>query len=62
VHAFQVEINSSLLTTTSRDEVIARVSRGGIPDKAEANIAQIQRCLGEILAALPSLLTAIHVR
>ena len=62
MHALHFEINSSLLTTTSRDGVIALVSRGGIPDKAEANIARIQRCLGEVLAALPSLLAAIHAR
>jgi N-formylglutamate amidohydrolase len=57
VHAVQLEINASLLMTTSRDEFIARVTRGEIPEKAEANIARIRRCLGEMLAALPSALT-----
>ena len=35
VHALQLEVNASLLMTTSRDEYIAHVSRGGIPEKAE---------------------------
>ena len=35
VHALQLEINASLLMTTSRDEFIAHVSRGGIPAKAD---------------------------
>jgi N-formylglutamate amidohydrolase len=56
VHALQVEINASLLTTTSREELIAHVSRGGVPAKAEANIARVRRCLGEVLAALPAVL------
>src|SRR4029450_8054833 len=56
VHALQIEINSALLITTSRDELIAHISRGGIPEKAEANIARLRRCLGEALAALPAVL------
>jgi N-formylglutamate amidohydrolase len=56
IHAIQVEINASLLMTCSRDEFIAQVSRGGIPDKAEANIARLRDCLGEMLAALPPVL------
>jgi len=60
VHAIQLEINASLLMTTSREELIARVSRGGIPEKDEENIARVRRCLGEVLAALPALLAAVH--
>jgi N-formylglutamate deformylase len=54
VHAIQLEINASLLMTTTGDEFIARVRRGEIPDKAEANIARIRACLRDVLAALPS--------
>jgi N-formylglutamate amidohydrolase len=60
VHAIQLEINASLLMTTPRDEFIARVSRGEIPDKAEENIARIRQCLREVLAALPSVLATVH--
>ena len=60
VHALQLEINASLLMTTTRDEFIAQVSRGEIPEKAEANIARIRRCLCEVLAALPSVLATVH--
>ena len=49
VHALQLEINASLLMTTSRDEFIAHVSRGGIPEKAEENIARVRRCLEEVV-------------
>jgi N-formylglutamate amidohydrolase len=54
VHALQLEINASLLITTSREEFIAQITRGEIPEKAAANIARIRRCLGDVLAALPS--------
>ena len=60
VHALQLEINASLLMTTSREEFIAQVSRGEIPEKAEENIARIRRCLREVLAALPSVLATVH--
>ena len=60
VHALQLEINASLLMTTSRDEFIAHVSRGGIPEKAEANIARVRQCLEEVVAALPSVLASLH--
>ncbi len=60
VHALQLEINASLLMTTTRDEFIAQVSRGEVPEKAEANIARIRRCLREVLAALPPILAAVH--
>lgn len=56
VHAIQLEINASLLMTTSRQEFIARVSQGDIPEKAEENIARLRHCLREVLAALPSVL------
>jgi N-formylglutamate deformylase len=60
VHALQLEVNASLLMTTSREDFIAHVSRGGIPDKAEANIARVRRCLREVLATLPSVLATVH--
>jgi N-formylglutamate deformylase len=62
VHALQLEINASLLMTTSREEFIAQVSRGGIPARADANIARIRACLVETLAALPPVLAAVHER
>ncbi len=60
VHAIQLEINASLLMTTSREEFIAHVSRGGIPEKAEQNIARVRQCLREVLATLPSALATMH--
>jgi N-formylglutamate amidohydrolase len=60
VHALQLEINASLLITTTREEFIAHVSRGGIPEKAEENIARVHRCLREVLATLPSVLATVH--
>jgi len=54
VHALQLEINASLLITTSREEFIAQITRGEIPEKAVENIARIRRCLVDVLAALPS--------
>jgi N-formylglutamate amidohydrolase len=60
VHALQIEINSALLMTTSRDELIAHISRGGIPEKAEANIARLRGCLAEALAVLPAVLAGCH--
>ena len=60
VHAIQLEINASLLMTTSREEFIALVTRGGIPEKAEENIARVRRCLREVLAALPSVLATVR--
>ena len=60
VHAIQVEINASLLMTTSRDEYIAHVSRGGTPEKAEENIVRVRQCLVEVVSVLPSILAAIH--
>jgi N-formylglutamate deformylase len=60
VHAIQLEINASLLTTTSREEFIGLITRGGIPEKAEANIARVRACLQEVLAALPPVLATVH--
>ena len=60
VHAIQLEINASLLMTTTREEFIAQVSRGGVPEKAEENIARVRQCLREVLAALPSVLATVH--
>jgi N-formylglutamate deformylase len=59
VHALQLEINASLLITTTRDEFIAQVTRGEIPAKAEANIARVRECLREVLTALPSVLSRV---
>jgi len=52
VHALQVEINASLLMTTTADEFIAQVRRGEIPDKNQANVARVRACLREVVAAL----------
>ncbi len=60
VHAVQIEVNSALLMTTSRQEFIAQVSRGEIPAKAEDNITRLRACLREIITALPSVLAALH--
>jgi N-formylglutamate deformylase len=60
VHALQLEVNASLLMTTSREEYIAHITRGGIPEKAEENIARVRRCLREVLVALPAVLASVH--
>jgi N-formylglutamate deformylase len=60
IHALQLEINASLLMTTTREEFIAQVSRGGVPEKAAENIARVRECLREVLAALPSVLAAVY--
>jgi N-formylglutamate amidohydrolase len=59
VHALQLEINASLLMTTSGEEFIAQVTRGEIPAKAEETIARIRECLREVLAALPAALGSV---
>jgi N-formylglutamate amidohydrolase len=56
VHALQLEINAALLMTTTAEEFIARVRRGEIPAKNEANIARIRACLRDVVAALPAAL------
>jgi N-formylglutamate amidohydrolase len=60
VHALQLEINASLLMTTSREEYIAHITRGSVPERAEANIARVRACLAEVLAALPAVLATLH--
>ena len=60
VHAIQLEVNASLLMTTSREEFIGLISRGGIPEKAAENIGRVRRCLGDVLRALPSVLAGLH--
>jgi N-formylglutamate amidohydrolase len=60
VHALQLEVNASLLMTTDRDEFIAHITRGGIPEKAEANIARVRACLQALVAALPAVLATLH--
>jgi N-formylglutamate amidohydrolase len=59
VHALQLEINASLLMTATAEEFIAQVRRGEIPEKADANIARIRRCLRDVLAALPPALATL---
>jgi N-formylglutamate amidohydrolase len=59
VHALQLEVNASLLMTTTRDEFIAQVSRGEIPEKSAENIARVQMCLRELLGALPEVLARV---
>jgi N-formylglutamate deformylase len=58
VHALQLEINAALLMTTSREELIALITRGGVPDRAETTITRLHECLRETLAALPAAVTA----
>jgi N-formylglutamate amidohydrolase len=60
VHAIQLEVNAALLTTTPAEELIAVITRGGAPAKADANIARIRQCLREVLAALPPVLADVH--
>lgn len=60
VHAIQLEINASLLMTTSRQEFIARISRGERPNKHAANIARLQVCLRQSIETLPAVLAALH--
>jgi formiminoglutamase len=60
MHAIQLEINASLLMTTSRQEFIAQVSRGETPARDEANIARLRACLREVIAALPEVLAMLH--
>jgi N-formylglutamate amidohydrolase len=60
VHALQLEINASLLMTTSREEFIAQVSQGGVPEKAQENIERIRRCIQEVVAALPAILATVY--
>ena len=54
VHALQLEINASLVMTTSADEYIAQVRRGEIPPKNEANVARLRACLHDVVTTLPT--------
>jgi N-formylglutamate deformylase len=60
VHALQLEVNASLLMTTSREEYIAHITGGGVPERAEATIARVRACLQEIMTTLPAVLAALH--
>ena len=60
VHALQLEINASLLTTATHEEFITQVTRGEIPEKAEESITRIRYCLHEVVAALPAVLATVH--
>jgi len=60
IHALQLEVNASLLMATGREEFIAQVSRGEIPEKAEANIARVRACLREALESLATVLASVH--
>jgi N-formylglutamate amidohydrolase len=60
VHAIQLEINASLLMTTSRQEFLAHISRGEVPSKNHENIARLRLCLQEVIAALPDVLLSLH--
>lgn len=60
VHAIQIEINSSMLMTTPRQEFIAQVSRGETPDKHAPNIERLRLCMQEVIETLPAVLMALH--
>ena len=60
VHAIQLEINASLLMTTSRQEFLAQISRGEVPSKNHENIARLRTCLQEVIAALSNVLLSLH--
>ena len=60
IHAMQIEVNASLLVVGAGDDVVARITRGEIPEKAEANITRMRACLREIVASLPAVLRALH--
>jgi N-formylglutamate deformylase len=59
VHALQLEINASLLITTTREEFIAQITRGEVPEKAVANIVRVRECLRDVLAAVPAVLARV---
>ena len=58
-HAIQLEINASLLMTTSRQEFIAQVSRGETPSKDEATITRLRGCVQKAVLALPNVLAVM---
>ena len=45
VHAIQVEINSGLLMTTPRHELVPRMIRGEKPEINQDNVDRVRRCL-----------------
>ena len=57
VHALQIEINSGLLMTTPRKELIARMMRGQVPGGDQENIHRARGCvirsITKLAAALP---------
>lgn len=59
-HAIQLEINASLLMTTSRQEFIAQVSRGEVPTKNATTIARLRACLQETIRVLPGVLATLE--
>ncbi|MBI3635856.1 MAG: N-formylglutamate amidohydrolase [Candidatus Rokubacteria bacterium] len=62
VHALQLEINASLLITTTRDEFLAQVKEGRVPEKHDPNITRVRACLRDVLAALPAVLGRLSAR
>lgn len=60
IHAIQLEINASLLMTSSRQEFISQVSRGEVPSKNDDNIARLRACLQDVIKALPSVLSTLY--
>lgn len=60
IHAIQLEINASLLMTTPRQEFIAQISRGEMPEKNHGNIDRLRACLQEVIIALPNVLMTLH--
>jgi N-formylglutamate deformylase len=60
VHAIQLEINSALLMTTTRQAFLEQVWRGIIPSKNDANIARLRTCLQEVVTTLPDVLKTLY--
>jgi N-formylglutamate deformylase len=59
VHALQVEVNAGLLITCGRDELVERLRRGEMPERAEAGLARVRRGLAEALRVLPEVLAGL---
>jgi len=59
-HAMQIEVNAGLLVTCAGDDVVARITRGEIPEKAQATIERLRACLTELVGSLPAVLAALH--
>lgn len=49
VHAIQIEINSGLLMTTPREELVPRMIRGERPDMDVENVERMRQCLATIV-------------